>query len=196
MTRTATTGSTARKVVGSLGVIGAAAAVAGLGTFGTFSDSATPVDNATVSTGTLGIDAVQQGSLGLNVTGLVPGDSITRAITLKNDGQLPLGKVSVSVTGTGSAVLTNGLTLALKSCPVAWTQSGNTFSCASGEKVLGSGALTANYDLAGAASLIPNGTDYIAYTVTLPTTADNSFQGQSAALKMTFTGTQLTGSAR
>jgi hypothetical protein len=197
MSKTAiTTSTTARKVVGSLGVLGAAAAVAGLGTFGTFSDSATPVENATVGTSTLSIDATQQGTLGLNIADLIPGDSITRAVTLKNDGKLPLGSVSVATMASGSTKLASGLQLALKSCPVAWTQSGNTFNCASGVKTLATGSLNQNVELAGAASLAAGGTDYIAYTITLPTGADNTFQNQSASLTMTFTGTQQTGTAR
>ncbi|RBY94542.1 hypothetical protein DQ244_04370 [Blastococcus sp. TBT05-19] len=193
------TSTTARKVVGSLGVIGAAAAVAGLGTFGTFTDSTSPV-NTTLNTGTLSINATSQGTLPLAVSNLVPGDTITRAINLTNDGNLALGNVSLAATAAAPSVLTtdavNGLQLAVKSCAVAWTQTGNTFTCASGEKTFGSGPVTSPINLAGAASLTAGATDHIAYTVTLPTTADNTFQGKSAALSLVFTGTQQTGSAR
>ena len=80
--------STARKVVGSLGVIGAAAAVAGMGTFGTFTDSTTPVAT-TIQSGTLSIDVSQQGyAVPVTTTGFVPGDSLTRAVNLVNDGNV------------------------------------------------------------------------------------------------------------
>jgi hypothetical protein len=206
MTATATTTAaalaaspTARKVVGSLGIIGAAAAVAGLGTFGTFTDSTTPV-NANLATGTLSINATQQGTLPLDVSGLVPGDSITRAVNLVNDGNLAFGSLNLATTATGSSVLTsdatNGLQKSVRSCAVAWTQTGNTYTCASGEKVLGSGPVLSNVPLTGAAALAPQGTDYLAYTISLPATAGNTFQGQTAALSLVFSGAQLTGTNR
>ncbi|WP_304505483.1 TasA family protein, partial [Blastococcus sp. LR1] len=199
MTKTlVATSSTARKVVGSLGVIGAAAAVAGIGTFGTFTDSTTPV-NTTLDTGTLSITATQQGTLPLTISNLVPGDTVTRAVTVKNDGNLPFGSLTLGTTVAAPSVLTtdavNGLQLAVKSCAVAWVQSGNGFTCSSGEKTLGSGPVAGNINLAGAASLNAGATDFVAYTVSLPTTADNTFQGKSAALSLVFTGTQKTGTA-
>ncbi len=190
---------TARKVVGSLGIIGAAAAVAGLGTFGTFTDSTTPV-NSDLATGTLSINAAQQGTLPLNVSGLVPGDSVTRAVNLVNDGNLAFGSINLATTVTTPSVLTtdtvNGLQKSVRSCAVAWTQSGNDYTCATGSKVLGSGPVMSDVPLTGAASLAPQGTDYLAYTISLPTTAGNTFQGQSAALSLIFSGAQLTGTNR
>jgi hypothetical protein len=50
--------------------------------------------------------------------------------------------------------------------------------------------------LANVASLNPGGTDYLTFSISLPTSADNTFQGKSAALSLTFTGTQRTGTAR
>ncbi|TFV52732.1 TasA family protein [Blastococcus sp. TF02A_35] len=196
------TSSTARKVIGSLGVLGAAAAVAGLGTFGTFTDSATPVQNATVDSGTLSISATRGDSLPLNVANLVPGDTITRAITIKNDGNLPLGSVSLAATAAAPASIlttdaTNGLQMAVKSCAVAWTPgANNTLTCSSGERSISTGQIIRNVDLGAVASLAANGTDYIAYTVSLPLSADNTFQGKSAALTLTVTGAQKTGTTR
>jgi hypothetical protein len=48
----------------------------------------------------------------------------------------------------------------------------------------------------GAAALNPGGTDYLTFSIALPASADNSFQGKSASLSLTFTGTQRTGTAR
>ncbi|MGY2065319.1 TasA family protein [Blastococcus sp. SYSU DS0619] len=204
-TKTATTaGSTARKVVGSLGVIGAAAAVAGLGTFGSFTDS-TSVDT-TISSGTVSIDLAKTGSaIPVTTTNFVPGDTLTRAVTLKNDGSAPLAAVNVSATTTTAAnVLTtdkvNGLQLSVKSCAVAWTETatptGPTYSCASGETTLDSDAVLNALDLGALKSLNVGGSDYLTFTISLPTTADNTFQGKTAGLTLTFTGTQATGTAR
>ena len=119
--------STARKVVGSLGVLGAAAAVAGMGTFGNFTDSTTPVAT-TIQSGTLSIDVSQQGfGVPVTTTGFVPGDSMTRAVNLVNDGNAALGSVTLSSAATASSILTtdttNGLQLAVKKCSVAWSRS-------------------------------------------------------------------------
>ena len=195
---------TARKVVGSLGVLGAAAAVAGLGTFGTFTDSSTPIA-ATIASGTLSIDVTQQGyAVPVTTSNFVPGDSLTRAVNLINDGSSPLGSVTLNSTVQTPSILTtdatNGLQLAVKSCSVAWTQGGTaqapTYTCSGTERVLASGPAVSNYTLSNPASLVAGQTDYLTFQISLPTSADNTFQGKSAALSLTFTGTQRTGTAR
>ena len=196
--------SNARKVVGSLGVIGAAAAVAGMGTFGSFTDSTTPV-NTTIQSGTLNIDVTQQGfAVPVTTTGFVPGDSLTRAVNLVNSGNVALGSVTLNTTVSAPSVLTtdttNGLQMAVKSCSVPWTQGGTataaTYACSGTERVLGSGPAVSNITLNNPASLAAGATDYLTFAVSLPTTAGNTFQGQSAALSLVFTGTQRTGTAR
>jgi hypothetical protein len=196
--------SRAAKIVGSLGIIGTAAAVAGIGTFGGFTDSTTPV-NTTVSTGNLSIDLTQPAvAIPATTTGFVPGDSLTRAVNLVNDGTLGLGSVTLSTAATSGSILTtdtvNGLQLAVKSCAVAWTQGGTTsnptYTCSSGERLLGSGPVVGNMALTGVNSLAAGGTDYLTFSISLPATADNTFQGKSAALGLTFTATQKTGTAR
>lgn len=197
MSATTPTSSTARKVVGSLGVLGAAAAVAGMGTFGTFTDSTTPV-TATVASGTVDINLAQAGeAIPVTTAGFVPGDSITRTANLSNDGTSPLASVRLSTTVATPSVLatdvTNGLQLAVSSCSVAWSAA---TTCAGTERVFYAGPVLADLTLSAPASLAPGATDFLAFTVSLPTSADNTFQGQSAALSLTFTGTQRTGTAR
>jgi len=198
------TGSTARKVVGSLGVLGTAAAVAGMGTFGNFTDSTTPVAT-TVQSGTLSIDLSQPGyAVPVTTAGFLPGDSMTRAVNLVNDGNSPLGSVTLSSVATASSVLTTdtatGLQLTVKKCSVAWTQGGTaaapTYACSGTETLIGSGPVVTNVPINGAASLNAGGTDYLTFSISLPAAADNSFQGKTASLSLTFTGTQRTGTAR
>jgi len=204
MSTKTTNRSTARKVIGSLGVIGAAAAVAGLGTFGSFTDSSTPVATA-IQSGTLKIDVSQQGfAVPVTTAGFVPGDSLTRAVNLVNSGNVALGSVTLSTSVATPSVLTtdvsNGLQLAVKSCSVPWTQGGTasaaTYTCGATERLLGSGPAVANIVLNSPASLAAGSTDYLTFSVSLPGSAGNAFQGQSAALSLTFTGTQRTGTAR
>jgi hypothetical protein len=202
---TKTTKSTnARKVVGSLGVIGAAAAVAGLGTFGGFTDSTTPVAT-TITSGTLSIDLSQQGyAIPATTAGFVPGDSLTRAVNLVNDGNSALGSVTLNTTVATPSILTtdvaNGLQMAVKSCSVAWTQGGTaaapTYTCTGTERLLGTGPAIGNMSLNTPTSLAVGGTDYLTFSISLPGTADNTFQGKSAALSLTFIATQRTASAR
>jgi hypothetical protein len=199
--------STTRKVVGSLAILGTAAAVAGLGTYGNFTDSTTPL-NTTVDTGTLSINLAQPGgavAIPLTTTGFVPGDSMTRAVNLINDGGSGLGSVTVSSVLTSPAtVLTsdvvNGLQLTIKGCSVAWTQGGTptapTYSCAGTERTVLSGAAVNSAPLASPASLAAGGVDNLVFSISLPATADNTFQGKSASLSLTFTGVQRTGTVR
>ena len=203
-TRTRT--NTTRKVVGSLGVLGAAAAVAGLGTFGTFTDSTTPI-STNVASGTVDINLTTAGyAIPATTSGFVPGDSMTRAVTLTNTAaSSALSSVTLGTTATVSSILdtnvTNGLQLNVKSCSVAWTQGGTasapTYTCAGGTVTdLGTTPVVSNRTLAGLNSLAPGGTDYLTFTISLPTAADNTFQGKSSTLSLVFTGTQRAASAR
>jgi hypothetical protein len=191
------------QVLGSLGVMAAAAAVAGLGTFGTFTDSTTPISTG-VSSGTVSIDVSQQGyTVPVTTAGFVPGDSMTRAIDLVNDGGSPLGQVSLASSATAASVLTtdatNGLQLSVRSCPVAWTQGGTasapTYTCSS-PTTLYSGRAVMDAPLPGVASLQPGGVDHLVFSLSLPASADTAFQNKSATLGLVFTGVQRNGTAR
>jgi hypothetical protein len=191
---------TTRKVLGSLAVIGTAAAVAGLGTFGTFTDSTTPV-TAQLTSGTVSINLTQPAApIPATTTGLLPGDSLTRAVTLTNDGSSPLSSVSLGVTAPAPSVLTtdkvNGLQLALKSCSVPWTQNGVATTCGGTESLVHSGPAVGDRPVTGAASLNPGGVDHLAVTISLPTTAGNEFQGKTSTLSLTFSGVQRAATTR
>ena len=202
--------STTRKVVGSLAILGTAAAVAGLGTYGNFTDSTTPM-NTTVGTGTLSINLAQPGgavAIPLTTTGFVPGDSMSRAVNLINDGGSALGAVNVTSSLTSPAnVLTtdtfNGLQLTIKGCSVAWTQGGTptapTYTCSGTERSVLSSAIAnagGSVPLTSPASLAAGGVDNLVFSISLPTSAGNNMQGLGASLSLTFTGVQRTGTAR
>ena len=202
--RTLAKNPTARKVVGSLGVIGAAAAVAGMGTFGSFTASTSPV-STTVNSGTLSINLSQTGyAVPVSTNNFVPGDTLTRAVNLNNNGVSPFSSVALSTTVAAPSVLTtdavNGLQMTVKSCPVAWTQGGTasapTYACSGTVTTLGTGPVVGTLNMNGLNSMAAGGTDYLTFAISLPTTADNTFQGKSAALTLTFTGSQATGGAR
>src|SRR5687767_9624257 len=190
--------STTRKIVGSLAIVGTAAAVAGLGTYGNFTDSTTPL-NMTVDTGTLSINLAQPGgavAIPVSTAGFVPGDSMSRAVNLVNDGGSALGSVSLvsALTNPANAnALTtdavNGLQLSVKACNVAWTQGGTpsapTFSCSNGERSLMSGSAVNSAALTNPASINAGGVDNLVFTISLPTSAGNNMQGLTAGLSLT-----------
>ena len=190
---------TTRKVLGSLAVIGTAAAVAGLGTFGTFTDSTTPV-SAQLTSGTVSIKLSEPVAIPATTAGFLPGDSLTRPVTLTNDGNSPLSSVSLGVTTTNPSVLTtdrtNGLQLALRSCTVPWTQNGVAATCGGTESLVHSGPAVGDRTVTGAASLTPGGVDHLAVTISLPATAGNDFQGKTSTLALTFSGVQRAATTR
>ena len=202
--------STTRTVVGSLAILGTAAAVAGLGTYGNFTDSTTPLDT-TITAGTLSINLTQPAgavAIPVSTTGFVPGDSMTRAVDLLNDGGAALGSVALTaqVTSAANALTTdatNGLQLSVKGCSVAWTQGGTptapTYTCSGTERsVLTSAVANAggSVPLTSPASLAAGGVDNLVFSISLPTSAGNNMQGLSSSLSLTFTGVQRTGTAR
>jgi hypothetical protein len=170
-----------------------------MGTFGSFTDSTTPVAT-TISSGTVSIDLTKASTLDFAAADLIPGDSVTRTYTLKNDGSSDLGTINLASAATTSSILTsdavNGLQLSVRSCAVAWTETGNAFTCGSGEKtLLASGAAVRTAPLTAPASLTAGQSDNLAITYALPLAAGNEFQGKQAAFSLTFTATQRTAPA-
>jgi spore coat-associated protein N len=180
------------------------AAVAGLGTFGTFTDTTSA--SAGVTSGTvdieLGATNTSANRLSVGASGLVPTDSIQRAVTLTNAGDQALSALTLTTAATVSSLLstdaTNGLQMLVQRCSVAWTETGSsapfTYSCSgtttsviASRPVVGSGlALTSS------PALSPAGVDYLRVTLTLPSTAGNSFQGLTSTVSFTFDATQRT----
>jgi hypothetical protein len=211
MARNTGKAATTRKILGSLGVLGATAAVAGLGTFGTFTDSTTPISTE-VASGTVNIDLANAGAaFPVTTANFVPGDSVTRAVTLTNSGTSALSSITLNTTATTSSELNtdpNGLKLDVRSCSVPWTQGGTatapTYTCTGTATDLGATTpVVSSRTLAGLKSLTPinatvpgSGTDHLTITVSLPETAGNNLQGKSSKLSLVFTGTQRAAGAR
>jgi hypothetical protein len=192
--------TTGGKVVASLGVVTAGAALSGIGTFGTFTDPATPLSPRVVN-GVVSIDLDDPDLLGtvpLAFGGILPGGSVTRTISLVNDGSSDLASVTLTSVATVSSVLdtdrAGGLQLTVRSCSVPWSAS---TTCAATERtVLGSGPVIREASLDRPASLAAGSADHLALTVSLPDLAGNEFAGRSSALEFTFTAVQRPGGAR
>jgi predicted ribosomally synthesized peptide with SipW-like signal peptide len=190
------------KLLISIAVLAAAASIAGLGTFATFTSSTTATH--TVSSGTVTVALGAAGAanrLTVNATGVAPGDTIQRAFQLSNSGTIDLaGAPTLTTAASPSSLLdtdgTNGLQMVIDKCSVAWTESGPpyTYTCSgSTSSVLASrAAIGSTLALSSLSDLVTagGGPDYLRLTLTLPSSAGNTFQNLSSTLTYTFNGTQ------
>lgn len=199
---------TGRRVAISLGAVGAAAAVAGLGTFGTFTSSTTAtetVDSGTVSI-TIGAPGTPANRLSVTAGAVVPGDTVSRAVTLTNgSSDQALGSVVLNTTATTSSILdtgANGLTLTVQACSVPWTEAGTapayTYTCSGTTTtvVATRAVLGTNLPITTPALLAPGGTANLVVVLGLPVAADNAYQTKTSVIQFEFVGTQRSGTAR
>ena len=197
--------STTGKVIASLALVGTAAGVAGLGTYGAFTSSTSA--GAAVGSGTVNIALGATGAtnrLSVAAAGLVPGDTIQRAVTLSNAaGNQNLSAITLTTAATTTSTkldadATNGLQVVVDRCSTGWVEAGTTpaytYTCSgTTSTVLASHAVIgANMALSNLSSLAAGNTDSLRVTMTLPATADNTFQILSSTVGFTFTGTQRT----
>ncbi|QGN58398.1 TasA family protein [Nostocoides sp. HKS02] len=203
--RNATTKSSG-KVLASVALLAGAAGVAGLGTFGSFTSTTSASQSVASGTVVIGLGAPGPANrLAVAAAGLVPGDTVQRAVTLSNTGTQALSAVTLTTTASPSSKLdsdpTNGLHLALDSCSVPWTEAGTapayTYTCTgTTTAVLASQpVIGANTALAGLSSLTAGASDNLRATLTLPAAADNTFQNLASTITFAFTGTQRTATA-
>ncbi len=202
--------STAGKVLASTALVAAAASVAGLGTYGAFTSttSASASASETVASGTVNVALGATGAanrLSVAASGLVAGDAVQRAVTLSNSGNQNLSAITLTVASPSSKLDTdtvNGLQLTVDACSVPWTEAGTspafTYTCSGTvtQVLAPRGVVGANMALAGLNSLTSAAADNLRVTVTLPASADNTFQGLSDTIGFSFTGTQRTATSK
>ena len=202
-----TTKKSSSKVLASVALLAAAAGVAGLGTFGSFTSSTSA--SASVASGTVKVELGAVGAanrLSVAATGLVPGDTVQRAVTLSNTFNEDFSAVALTTAATTSSKLdtdaANGLQLVIESCSTGWVEAGTapayTYTCTGTTKtVLASrGIVGANATLTNLQSLTATKNDSLRVKVTLPEAADNTFQGLSSVVAFDFTATQRTATTR
>jgi spore coat-associated protein N len=196
--------TTSGKILASVALVGTAAAVAGMGTYGAFTDSTTTVDQA-VTAGTVAIDLTDPGTLNVAVTNLLPGDSVEKFATLTNTGHSDFNTISLTTalaSGAAANLLTsdgtNGLQVTVEGCTTAWTAVANAADTCFGSKsvltksaILGTGRALGNL-----ASITAGTSDYLKITTSLPTSADNTFQGLGTTVGFTFDATQRTATVK
>lgn len=196
-----------RRALLSISLVGTAAALATLGTYASF--TSTTSASQSLSTGTVTISLGPAGTstnrLSVGASGLVPGDTVARAVDLTNSGNQALSAVALTTTATTSSALDtdpiNGLQMEIDACSLPWTESGTapaySYSCTGTQTtvVASQPVIGTNIAMPGLNSLSPSGTDHLRVTLTLPATAGNSFQGLTSVISYGFTGTQRAGSA-
>jgi predicted ribosomally synthesized peptide with SipW-like signal peptide len=197
--------STLMKAFASFAILGAAAGIAGFGTFATFTSSTSA--SQSISSGTvsiaLGATGASTNRLTVAASNIVPGDTIQRSVDLINNGTAgsdPLASIQLTTTASPSSLLdtdaTNGLQMVIDKCSVAWTESGTapayTYTCGgTTSTVLASRAIIgSNLALSNLAALTTGSTDHLRVTLTLPSTAGNTFQGLSSTISYNFVGNQ------
>jgi spore coat-associated protein N len=195
---------TMHKLLATVAVLGAAASIAGLGTYATW--TSTTSENHTISSGTVTIALGAQGAatnrLNVGASGLAPGDTVQRSVDLTNSGSIDLAGVTLTTTASPSSLLdtdaTNGLQMVVDKCSVAWTEAGPPYTYTCGgttTTVLASRPVIGN-NLSLSNAMSSGATDHLRVTLTLPNTADNSFQNKSSTITYSFTGTQRTATSK
>ena len=191
-----------RKLLLSLAAVAAAASIAGLATFATFTSSVS--QSQSITTGTvqiaLGATGASTNRLNIGATAVAPGDTIQRSVDLINSGSLNLASVTLTTSATTSSLLdtdaTNGLQMVVDKCSVPWTEGGTapayTYTCSgtTSSVVASTPVVGTNMTLNNLSALTAGNTDHLRVTLTLPSSAGNTFQGLTSTIQYTFTGTQ------
>ena len=195
--------SAGTRLAASVALVAGAAAVAGLGTYGSFTSSTTA--NETVAAGEVKLAmAGQAQGFDVAATGLVPGDTVQRAVRLTRAGSTE-GFGSVSLTTSGGGLLATdpqGLRIAVEQCTVPWSKVAGSMALSCGgtsSVVLAQRPVTVTGQPLAATTTALNGAGAAAnlkVTLSLPTEAGNNLQGATGTIALTFDATQRGGQAR
>lgn len=179
-----------RKVWIAVLAVGLAAGAPWALTHAIFSDSAEVTGNAFTS-GSVDISSSPTSAL-LTLSAMAPGDKVTAPISISNAGTLQL-RYAMTTGISGSSVLSDGMTLAIKS---GVTTCNNASFGADGTSVY-SGSLTAGAigdpaqgSQAGDRTVNASSGETLCFQATLPSNAGNSLQSLSATATFTFAAEQ------
>ena len=124
----------------------------------------------------------------INITNLVPGDTAQRVVHITNGGNTGFtyaGAVSATANTLLWSDTTNGLQASAYRCN----------SCTTPANLVYSGALK-NLAIPASGTVAAAGSDYLTFVFSLPSTAGNTFQSLTQDFTVTYTATQLAGTAR
>ena len=195
-----------RRLAMAGGLVAATLLTIGVGAYATFTSttSATP----TIASGTVTLAAISPSAannrLSVGATNIAAGDTIQRAVDVINTGTLALSTVTMNTSATASSLLdtdaTNGLQVVIDKCSVAWTETGGppyTYTCSGTTTSVLASAPVIGTNIALSNINVTASTDnFLRVTMTLPSTAGNTFQGLSSTLSFGFTATQRAAAAQ
>ena len=119
----------------------------------------------------------------VNISALIPGDTATRTVTLTNTGNIPF-TYSFAASQSNNTLLWSDATNGLQ---VTVTRTALT---------LYTGALKNMGTVVVPGTVATGGTDAVSFLFSLPVSANNTFQTLTQDLAITYTATQLAGTAR
>ena len=198
--------STGMKLAISGGLLALVTAGVGGAAFASFTASTNA--EATTATGTVSFADISTDGTGQRLSvgakDVAPGDSLQRAVTITNTGSVDmLDTVTLTSNAKTSSLLdtdtTDGLQIAIDKCSEAWkessapytyTCSGTTTSVLASTPVIGASMALKNIDATAGTE------NNLRATLTLPSTAGNTFQGLSSTIDFTFNGQQRTAVAK
>jgi predicted ribosomally synthesized peptide with SipW-like signal peptide len=205
LTPRATVGGTVSgKVLLTVGLVLATVALVGMGTFALFTDTQS-VSQAS-SSGTVSLNPISvngaNNRLSVGASNIAAGDTIQRAVNIRNTGTIALASVTLTTTAPTSSLLdtdtTNGLQMVIDKCSVAWTESGAgppyTYTCGGTTSTVLASTPVIGTNLALSNITLSTGSDnFLRVTLTLPTAAPNTLQTKSSTINYAFTATQRAG---
>ncbi len=170
--------------------------VMGLGslTTGAYWTDDAPVTGISLSTGNLDLQLNGQDSLtgytALNITGMVPGNSVAAVLTVNNTGNIPF-----TYTATSSATDTDGKNLrgalVVKVTGAASVTGSSPAAACGGAALAGTGSsLTADL-VATPRTLVAGASETLCIEVTLPSGAGNGTQSASTDATLQFNAAQI-----
>jgi spore coat-associated protein N len=143
-----------------------------------FTDSAQASNNL-IQTAIVDITTTPASTI-FNITDMLPGDTVTRDVYVNNEGTTDF-TYKINNSGTGTLLWTD-------------TANGLQLTVREGTNVYYDGPLSDLNSNVASDLLLPRGqTDTLTLMVTLPTSADNSFQGLAETVTFTFDATQVAG---
>jgi hypothetical protein len=136
------------------------------------------------------------------IEGMLPGDSVTKFVTLENMGDANLGSVTLATavalpaTGNPSPLTSdtvNGLQISIEFCSEAWTGTAGSYNCGGSKGApVTNVPIIGSRDLGNVNSKTAKKSDFLKITTTLPKDAPNTFKGATSTVSFTFTATQRT----
>lgn len=184
--------SRALRLAASVAVTAVTAAVAGSNVYASWTSSASD-SSGTYSAATVTSAFSTGGSaFSTSVANMLPGDYSVGYTALQNTGSVSQTFTGVVSDNGGALADAGGLQITVDACSVAWSEG----ACSGTLTNLVAKTDVANGSAIGYGSLAAGASRYLKVRVELPSDADASFQGDSAVVSISATGTTAAGSDR